>query len=125
MTYPVKDTLVWCEIPVTDMAAGVAFYSALFDSKMEIIEEGPNPMSFFPKQNENDVAGHIYPGKPAQNGKGPTVHLHAPDTLEATAGRAQKAGAMIIGPVIDLPGGRFQYAIDPFGNSLGIFSKLK
>lgn len=125
MTYPVKDTVVWCEIPVTDLDAGVAFYSAVFDSQMEITEMGPNPSAFFPKQNEEDVAGHIYPGKPAQNGEGMTAHLHAPDTLEATVGRAQKAGAEIIGPVIDLPFGRFQYAIDPFGNSLGIFSKSR
>ncbi|MEE2946486.1 MAG: VOC family protein [Pseudomonadota bacterium] len=125
MTYPVKDTLVWCEIPVTDMKEGCAFYSAVFDSEMEIEEGGPNPVSFFPKQSENDVAGHIYPGKPASNGEGITAHLHAPDTLEATVGRAQKAGAAIIGPIIDMPFGRFQYAIDPFGNSLGIFSMLK
>jgi len=125
MTYPVKDTVVWCEIPVTDMAEGVAFYGAVFDAEMEVTDMGPNPVSFFPKQNEEDVAGHIYPGKPAQNGEGMTAHLHAPDTLEATVSRAQKAGAEIIGPVVDLPFGRFQYAIDPFGNSLGIFSKLR
>jgi len=125
MTYPVKDTIVWCEIPVTDMAAGVAFYGSVFDAKMEIDTTGPNPISFFPKQNEQDVAGHIYPGKPAQNGEGMTAHLHAPDTLEATVARAQKAGAEIIGPVIDMPFGRFQYAIDPFGNSLGIFSAAR
>lgn len=125
MTYPVKDTVVWCEIPVTDMDEGVAFYSAVFNAEMVIDEMGPNPASFFPKQNEDDVAGHIYPGKPAQNGEGMTAHLHAPDTLEATVGRPQKAGAEIIGPIVDLPFGRFQYAIDPFGNSLGIFSKLR
>lgn len=124
MTYPVKDTVVWCEIPVTDLDHGIAFYSAVFDSEMKLTEMGPNPVSFFPKQGENDVSGHIYPGKPAQNGEGPSVHLHAPDTLEATVARAKEAGAEIIGPIIALPFGRFQYAIDPFGNSLGIFSKL-
>ena len=124
MTYPVKDTVVWCEIPVTDIEKGIAFYSALFDAPMTLEEGGPNPVSFFPKQNEEDVAGHIYPGKPAQNGEGTTAHLHAPDTLEATIEHAQKAGAEIIGPVVPMPFGRFQYAIDPFGNSLGIFSKL-
>ena len=123
MTYPVKDTLVWCEIPVTDLAEGVAFYSALFDVQMTLENGGPNQVSFFPKQGESDVAGHIYPGKPAQNGEGITAHLHAPDTLEATVSRAQKAGAEIIGPVVELPFGRFQYAIDPFGNSLSIYSK--
>lgn len=125
MAFPVKDTLVWCEIPVTDLDAGVAFYSALFDTQMEIVEMGPNPSAFFPQRSETDVAGHIYPGKPAPHGEGITAHLHAPDTLEATVERAEKAGAQILGPVIDIPAGRFQYAIDPFGNSLGIFSKLR
>lgn len=124
MTYPVKDTVVWCEIPVTDMDAGVAFYSAVFDSELQRDTAGPNEVAWFPKQNEEDVAGHLYPGKPANNGNGPTVHLHAPDTLENTIERLEKAGGTVVGPIIPMPFGRFQYAIDPFGNSLGIFSKL-
>lgn len=123
MTYTVQDSLVWCEIPVTNMDAGTAFYEALFNCEMKRDNMGPNEVAWFPKQNEDDAAGHLYPGKPAENGNGPTVHLHAPDTLEATVERIRKAGAEVIGPVIPLPVGRFQYAVDPFGNSIGIFSK--
>ncbi len=124
MTYPVKDTLVWCEIPVTDMDAGVAFYEALFGQSLERDTTGPNEVAWFPKKNAEDVAGHVYPGKPATAGNGPTVHLHAPDTLEKTIERVAAAGGEIQGPIVSLPVGRFQYAVDPFGNSLGIFSKL-
>ena len=124
MTFPVENALVWCEIPVSDLDAGTAFYEAFFDTDLKRDTAGPNEVAWLPKKGEEDVAGHIYAVKPANAGSGPTVHLHAPDTLEATVERISKAGAEIIGEVIPLPVGRFQYAVDTFGNSIGIYSML-
>lgn len=112
-------TVVWTEIPVTDLDAATAFYSDVFGWKMLHNEDGPNPIVNF-TGDMSGVSGHLYPGKPA-SGNGPTIHLALPDKIETGAARAEKAGATLIGPVIAIPPGRFQYATDPDGNSIGLF----
>jgi predicted enzyme related to lactoylglutathione lyase len=47
--------------------------------------------------------------------------LALPDNIEDGAKRAADAGATMMGPVIEIPPGRLQYATDPDGNSIGLF----
>lgn len=119
---PLRHTVVWAEIPVTDLNAGMAFYGAVLDAPLTLNEMGPNPMADFPNADvEGIVGGHIYPGKPATDGAGPTVHLGVPGTVEAAAERCVAAGGALVGQVVEIPPGRFQYATDPDGNSIGLF----
>ncbi len=111
--------VVWSEIPVSDIKKAVAFYNAVFDWQMTIDESGPNPMAIFGGKMDT-VGGHLYPGKPAA-GNGPTVHLAIPGRLEDAAIRCRKAGGTVIGETITIPPGRFVYAKDPDGNSIGLF----
>jgi predicted enzyme related to lactoylglutathione lyase len=120
MSFKPKDALVWCEIPVTDMDAAKAFYEAVFTYELTVDTTGPNPMMPLPHA-ENGVVGHIYPGKPAGNGQGPTVHLQSPDSLEAALARCKEAGGEVISDPIPLPAGRFAYILDLDGNSIGLF----
>ncbi len=120
MAYSPDNTVVWTEIPVRDIDRGIAFYSEVFKYQMERNDTGPNPMADL-ADPERGVAGHLYPGEPSAPGQGPTVHLNVPDTLEATADRCWKAGGSVVGDPIPLPVGRFQYALDPDGNSIGLF----
>ncbi|MCI2400722.1 VOC family protein [Aliiroseovarius subalbicans] len=124
MTHTPTNPVVWTEIPVTDMTRAVAFYDAVFGYQMKIDSTGPNPMAMFPaKEFETGVAGHLYPGKPAAQGTGPTVHLAIPDTLDAAKARLVAAGGTLAldGLVIEIPAGQFCYATDPDGNSIGLF----
>ncbi|MEZ5778993.1 MAG: VOC family protein [Paracoccaceae bacterium] len=111
--------VVWSEIPVSDMKKAVAFYNAVFDWQMTIDESGPNPMATL-GGNLETTGGHLYPGKPA-SGNGPTVHIAIGGRLEDAAIRCRKAGGTVIGDPITIPPGRFVYATDPDGNSIGIF----
>lgn len=111
--------VVWSEIPVSDMQKAVAFYNAVFDWTMTIDESGPNPMAILGNSMDT-VGGHLYPGKPA-DGNGPTVHLAVKGRLEDAAIRCRKAGGTVLGEVITIPPGRFVYAKDPDGNSIGLF----
>ena len=116
-----KQTLVaWTEIPVTDMQKACDFYGKVFGWTMEIDESGPNPMAMFDRRDEA-AGGHIYPGTPAGNGQGPTVHFALSDTVEAAAERVTAAGGRVMGPIIEIPSGRFQYATDPDRNSIGLY----
>lgn len=120
MPTPPAKSVVWTEIPVRDIDRGIAFYKAVFNFTLTRDESGPNPMANF-SDDMSGISGHLYPGKPAAPGTGPTIHLQVPDTLEATAERAWKAGGTVSGDPIPLPVGRFQYALDPDGNSIGLF----
>jgi predicted enzyme related to lactoylglutathione lyase len=122
MSYKPQNFTVWAEIPVTDMKRAMAFYSAATGADLTLDESGPNPMAVFQTDNpELGVAGHLYPGKPANDGQGPTVHLAASGSIEAIMERVKDAGGAVVSEPIAIPAGRFVYVRDPDGNSIGFF----
>ncbi len=114
-----RSIIVWGEIPVTDMEKSVAFYNEVFGYDMTIDTSGPNPMAIL-GGSMDDAGGHLYPGKPAPDG-GNTIHLAVPDTLEAGLERCTAAGGEVVSEPIALPSGRFAYAKDLDGNSIGLY----
>ena len=116
-----RQITVWNEIPVADMDRAIAFYNKVFDYKMTLDNSGPNPMAIL--GGAMDVSGaHLYPGKPSPDG--PTVHIALPDALEAGIDRCRSAGGQVIGEPIAIPSGRFVYARDTEGNSIGLFEAV-
>lgn len=123
MTYSPSNFLVWGELPVTDLAKACEFYGSVTEAALTIDTNGPNPMAMF-KPAEGKTAGrslHLYPGKPSIDGSGPTLHLATKGPLEDTMQRVTNAGGEVVSPVIEIPAGRFFYAKDPDGNSIGLF----
>ena len=122
MPAPKSGQVCWFEIPVTDLDRAKAFYESVLGTSMRRDDTGPNPMIAFTDMGDPAASGHLYPGKPAAPGTGPTVHLVALDPLETVMERVGPAGGAIVSPVIDIPAGRFVYATDPDGNSIGFFN---
>jgi hypothetical protein len=121
MAHP-EHQVVWAEIPVTDLDKGRAFYGAVLGTELHETDEGPNKLAFLPvADDKSGISGHLYPGKPAPEGVGPTIHLAAPVSLEETADRIVEAGGKVLSPAIDIPSGSFIYSQDPDGNSIGWF----
>ncbi|MGH1348484.1 MAG: VOC family protein [Nannocystales bacterium] len=124
MNYTPQHFTVWAEIPVTDMERAIAFYRAATGAELNLDTSGPNPIAIFKPENpETGVAGNLYPGKPAGNGHGPTVHLAAAGSIEAISKRVKDAGGTHVSDPITIPAGRFFYAQDPDGNSVGFFEE--
>ncbi|MEX0284066.1 MAG: VOC family protein [Paracoccaceae bacterium] len=122
MSFNPTHAIVWAELPVTDFDAAQNYYKALGFADFAVLEDGPNPIAIFQNQDpEKGVAGHLYPGKPAARGTGPTVHLAAPDTLEALASKVMEAGGKVVSPPVTIPAGQFIYTEDPDGNSVAFF----
>lgn len=116
MTTP---TIVWTEIPVTDLAAAGRFYETVFGMTLSPFDMGPVATLVF---GADGIGGNLYAGEPGQ-GRGPALHIAVADTVEAAAARCTAAGGALIGPVVDIPEGRFQMATDPDGNRLGLFQR--
>lgn len=125
MTFAPEHFTVWTEIPVSNLEKGMAFFDAVFQIRLEKMAMGPNETAMLPTKDGKGVAGHIYEGKPAGDGTGPTVHFAVPDTLEASMERVKSAGGSVISEPIPLPDGRFAYCLDPDGNSIGLFQYSK
>lgn len=124
MTFTPEHFTVWAEIPVTDMDKAMAFYTAVTEAAFDMEPDAPMPMANFRTAPDTmGVAGHLYPGKPAGNGQGPTVHLAVPVTAEEAMARVEAAGGKVVSPVIEIPPGRFFYAHDLDGNSVGFFER--
>ena len=122
MTSTPDNFVVWTEIPVTDLQRAIKFYNQVFNTELKLDETGPNPMAIFPTANETGVAGHLYPGTPARDGTGSTIHMIVPDQLEAALERVTTAGGEVQADPIAIPPGRFAYCRDLDGNSIGLFS---
>ena len=113
----------WFEIPVSDLERAKAFYGAVLQNELEDQQGGPNPMSVFASSAMPPISGHLYPGKPAGSGTGPTIHLAAPEPLEEAVARVAENGGKVVTPIISIEAGRFAYCLDPDGNSFGLFVK--
>lgn len=122
MSFLPEDAAHWFEIPVTDMARAKAFYGAVLENEPKDETYGQNPIAIFAYKGNGRVSGHLYPGKPAPAGTGPTVHLTVAQPLEAALERVQVHGGQVVSPVIEIPAGRFAYCLDPDGNSISLFT---
>lgn len=120
-----QHAICWTEIPVLDLEKGKAFYDAVLKIDMKITDGGPNKIADFPTTDESGVAGHLYPGNPAPKGTGSTIHLTTNDPLEDVMVRVTKAGGEVLSPAIEIPPGKFFYAHDIDGNSIGFFNYNK
>lgn len=125
MTFTPQHFVVWAEIPVSDLDKAMTYYNTVLNVDLRRDETGPNPVAFFMTADfGNGIAGHLYEGKPAGDGTGPTVHLATPGKLEDTMKRVTKAGGKVISDPIQIPAGRFVYTLDPDGNSVGVFETV-
>ena len=122
MSFTPENFTVWTEIPVTDLDRAIIFYDKVFNTALKKDESGPQPMAIFQTSNENGVAGHLYEGKPAGDGAGPTIHMASPDTVEAALERVKTAGGKVLSDIITIECGQFAYCLDPDGNSIGIYA---
>ncbi|MBA3518851.1 MAG: VOC family protein [Rhizobiales bacterium] len=119
-----EHSMVWFEIPVTDMERSKAFYATVLRTSFHDDNTGPNPMAIFATKNmESGLSRHLYPGKPAAEGNGNTIHLAAPEPLEEALQRVGESGGRVLSPILKIPPGRFAYCLDPDGNSIGLFTK--
>ncbi len=114
MTYTTK--INYIELPIIDLAASKAFYSAAFG--WTYIDYGPTYASFQGAGIDGglDADSDRKPGK-----NGALVILHS-DDLVAAQSAIETAGGKITIAIFAFPGGRRFHFSDPSGNELAVWS---
>jgi predicted enzyme related to lactoylglutathione lyase len=102
------------EFNVMDIARSREFYGKAFG--WAFTDYGPTYCEF----TDGRLTGGLTTGGPIRPG-GPLVILYA-DDLAATQKRIEEAGAKIVKPVFDFPGGRRFHFADPDGYELAVWS---
>jgi len=119
-------TVVWVDIPVTELDRAIAFYSALLDVKVG--KEGGPGFSFglFP-HGDNDVGGCLYVPEAGDNQPGrtgPLLYLNANGRLDAAIAAAEKGGGKVLQPKHQIgPHGWRAIILDSEGNRVALHSE--
>ena len=121
-----KNAIAWAEIPVTDFERAKAFYEAILDTTLILMDMGPGgKMGMFPTP-VGGVGGAIIQSedRSVTGPAGVRLYLDAGPDLNLILQRAEAAGGKIICAKSPLPGsGYFGWFIDSEGNYMGVMSK--
>ncbi|MBX2829042.1 MAG: VOC family protein [Flavobacteriaceae bacterium] len=93
------NTFVWIEIPVNDMERAQAFYEAVFDIEIQLVDFGGLKMGWFP--NAGDAHGAtgtlIQQESYIPSHEGPLVYFYSED-LQRELDRVADAGGKVMQP---------------------------
>lgn len=122
---PIKDSLRWFEIPVTDFDRARDFYSYIYDYDMPSTQVGDTLMGFLLVEDDG-VGGAICLGEsyiPCKQGT--LVYLNGGKDLQIVLDRIEDAGGRILvkKSLIDAGLGYWAKFEDTEGNILGLFSR--
>lgn len=121
---PLKNSINWFEIPVSNFERAQTFYSNIYDFEMPDVEIGKNRFGFLPVQ-QGGIGGAIVKGegyKPSVNGA--LVYLNAGPDLQIILDRVEKSNGSIIAPktLIAEKLGYFALIKDSEGNRVALHS---
>ena len=118
------NTIVWADIPVTDMDRARKFYSAVLQADIDLMEGANGDVALLPGDPmSGDVSGDLARGENQKPGLGGcTIYLDSKGDPEGMIERAVAAGGKVLMPVTsmgDMVGfiGFFQ---DSEGNRIGV-----
>lgn len=118
------NSVVWFEIPVMDMASGRAFYEAVFDLDLTVIEMGTMQMAMFPmKQDVDGASGALVKGKDVVPSHAGTHVYFSVNDIESTLAKVNANGGKTLVQKTDIEQyGFFAHFEDSEGNLIGLHS---
>lgn len=116
-------TVGWADVAVPDMAAGIAFYEALFGWETQVFEAESMPYAMF-SRGDKAVAGlgSLSPEQ-IESGQPPAWSTYIiVDDADTTFAKAVELGATPLMEPMDIPDtGRFFFVLDPVGAAVGFW----
>lgn len=108
----------YLELPSKDMEATRSFFEAVFGWRFQLY--GPDYMAF---SRDAGLDGGFYRAQlSSRTEQGATLIVLYSDDLEATLQKVMAAGAEILKPIFEFPGGRRFHFAEPGGNELAVWS---
>jgi uncharacterized protein len=117
------DTVMWFDIPVSDMQRATKFYRAIFETTLEAGPAAPGfEMAMFP--NQGGVNGAlVYGAGYTPSSSGSLVYLNGGNDLIHVLNRVEKAGGKVLQAKTSLgENGFMAYFEDSEGNKVGLHS---
>lgn len=120
------NAISWVEIPVDDFERAKAFYSAIYDFEMPVMDMEGTLMGILLSDQEKGVGGAIVKGvnhKPSKEGV--KVYLNGGNDLNTVLDRVEAAGGKIVlkKTVISPEMGNYASFEDTEGNEISLFSQ--
>jgi predicted enzyme related to lactoylglutathione lyase len=117
-------TVVWFDIPVSDIDRAIKFYEALTGQRLTRLPVSPGvETALFEPGEKGDVSGCLFlsaEDKPSMYGS--RVYLNANPSIDAWLARVERAGGKIARGKTPVTGNRgvYAYIIDSEGNRVGL-----
>ena len=119
----ISHAINWFEIPVTDMARGIAFYESLLGITLRREPCSGVDLALFPADEANGVKGALMAvDKLTPSTDGVILYLNAGASISKVLDRLDVCGGkLLLGPVTLPDGlGRFAHITDPEGQRIGL-----
>ena len=116
------NTIVWADIPVTDMDRARAFYGAVLQAEIPLMDGANGDVALLPGE-QGTVSGDLACGenqKPSTDGC--TIYLDTKGDPEGMIERAVAAGGKVLMPVTSMGDmvGSIGFFLDSEGNRIGV-----
>ena len=120
-----SNTIHWIEIPTKNIERAAAFYSAVLDINLTVMEAMGMKTSFFPHTAETQSGGCLMQGPHYEpTSKGAIIYLNGGKDLQIALERVEEAGGKIVLPKTSLgQNGYMAHFLDTEGNKMGLYSK--
>jgi uncharacterized protein len=121
-----SNTIVWADIPVTDMGRARAFYAAVLQAEIPLMEGADGSVALLPME-PGDASADLVLGERKPTSDGATVYLSAKGDPQGMVARAVAAGGKVLSPLADMGEmiGSIGYIEDSEGNRIGVHEPPK
>ncbi len=116
------NTIVWADIPVTDMDRARKFYAAVLQTEIPLMDGAGGDVALLPME-PGDASGDLVRSDDSKPGAGgATIYLDSKGDPEGMIERAVAAGGAVIRPVQDMGAmvGSIGFFQDSEGNRIGV-----
>jgi len=116
------NTIVWADIPVTDLDRARKFYAAVLQAEIELMEGAPGEVALLPME-PGSVSGDLVRSENQKPGAGGiTIYLDSKGDPEGMMERVVAAGGKVLTPVASMGDrvGSIGFFQDSEGNRIGV-----
>jgi predicted enzyme related to lactoylglutathione lyase len=120
----VANSIVWVDIPVTDLDRATRFYSAVLGGEVQKQEFPGMAIGLLPGY-DSDVSGCLFIDKDVSpSANGPLIYLNAQGRLDEAIAAVEPNGGKVLQPKHQIgPHGFRAVVLDSEGNRVGIHSR--